>query len=159
VLTLLVCAHETHSAATRSEIMRHRVVAQYPRRSGAQRHLLELLGEGALARESAHEAIGLAMLALAAKRSARLRESLLVAELLLLQHNNNYSILVPDSDDDDDDGDKRAERCCATIEHFWARSGDVFAGADASLAPVAQTLEWLASLWTYELDQLEIPNQ
>lgn len=134
----------------RAQMLDHWTLKSYPKKSGAKRHILQLLGDDAVRRESAHEAIALAVLALAAKDDARLRANLLMLEILFWRYRNNQLTVLGDDDDDGADDDTELTRHCEAITQFCQRP---FVSAEPILDAF---LAKLRTKWAHELDEMKI---
>ena len=125
-----------------------RAARLYPKKSGADLRLLEVLGADAVRREAQHEAIGAGALALVAHGNVDFREFLLCAEVLLLERElgdaeqidsnlylGEYSGGVTDA--------QRAA-CCDALQDFWRRSEAPDLQADTTVSGV---LHAVAERW------------
>lgn len=130
-------------------------VTTYPRRSGASKELLRLLGDDVLDREDMHEAIALGVLCVVAHGSDRLRNALLCGEIMLLNRSAKSSqsvievsgILLPNDEADE----AEVLQHCEMIESFWKRlDGKPSLGTDSD---VGRLLRDLHESWerVYEL--------
>ena len=154
-LIVLLHAANANTSVDRLQSLRHPALKNYPKQSGADRHILTLLGDGALAHEGEHEAIGRGTLALAAMRHERLRDSLLMLELLLHQHTASGMVAEPNDDDEEQpqDPEKHMREICAPFEQFWKSAGDLFTNP-GDLALLAHVLSGLTDDWMRELDAM-----
>lgn len=152
-------ANEEKSAHVRQQLMNCRALKMYPQSSGAERHLLEFIGEEALYREHQHETLAIGMLALVAAQVESLRDNLLLLEMMWYRHQHidiKNSILADEDDENEEDGEQQETKMRAhgaLFEEFWQRySGvNIAKSDDVMLSGIARSL---ASMWQFEIAEM-----